>query len=76
MTINIKPSHEGRLHRAAGVKKGRKIPLEEEEHLKEHGTSAERKEANFAINARKWHHGTPDEQREERRSKAKRLLQR
>jgi hypothetical protein len=54
--IHIKKSHEGRLHAAAGVKQGEKIPLAKEEALKAHGTPAERKQANFAINARKWHH--------------------
>lgn len=52
--IHIKSSHEGRLHSAAGVAKGKKIPLAKEEALKAHGTPAEKKEANFAINARKW----------------------
>jgi len=55
--IHIKPSHEGKLHEAAGVGKDKKIPLAKEEELKEHGTPAEKKEATFAINARKWHHG-------------------
>jgi hypothetical protein len=54
--IHIKASHEGRLHAAAGVKKGEKIPLKKEESLKAHGTPAEKKQANFAINARKWKH--------------------
>jgi hypothetical protein len=75
MAIHIKPSHEGRLHKAAGVKKGKKIPLQEEEELKAHGTPAEKKEANFAINARGWNHaGTPDEERENRRAKMKSAL--
>jgi hypothetical protein len=74
MAIHIKPSHEGRLHRAAGVKQGKKVPLKDEEELKAHGTPAQKKEANFAINARSWHHGTPDEEREKRRSKMKTAL--
>lgn len=56
MTIHIKPSHEGRLHEATGTPTGQKIPLAAEEEKKAHGTPHERKEATFAINARKWHH--------------------
>jgi len=52
--IKIVASHKGKLHKAAGVKPGKKIPLSKEESLKSHGTPAEKKEANFAINARKW----------------------
>jgi hypothetical protein len=74
MSIHIKPSHEGRLHRATGTKAGKKVSLSDEEDLKEHGTPAEKKEANFAINARKWHHGSPDDQREARRKMAKHFL--
>lgn len=55
--IHIKPSHEGKLHEAAGVSKDKKVPLEKEEELKAHGSPAEKKEATFAINARSWHHG-------------------
>ena len=54
--IHIKSSHEGRLRKATGTKKGEKVSLAKEEELKAHGTSAEKKEANFAINARKWKH--------------------
>jgi hypothetical protein len=55
--IHIKPSHEGRLRAVTGTKKGQKVPLAKEEALKAHGTPAEKKQANFAINARSWHHG-------------------
>ena len=54
--IRIQPSHEGKLHEAAGVSKDKKIPVAKEEALKAHGTPAERKEATFALNARKWKH--------------------
>ena len=74
MAINIKPSHEGRLHKDLGIKRGKKIPLKDEEEEKAHGTPAERKRATFAINARSWHSGTPDEEREKRRSKMKSAL--
>jgi hypothetical protein len=54
--IEIKPSHRGRLRKATGTKKGAKVPLSKERALKAHGTPAEKKEANFAINAREWNH--------------------
>lgn len=54
--IHIKPSHEGKLHAALGVAQGKKIPLAKEEALKAHGSPAEKRQANFAINARKWRH--------------------
>lgn len=54
MAIKIKPSHKGRLHKDLGVKKGEKIPLKKLEAAKHSSSPAERKRANFAINARKW----------------------
>ena len=74
MAIHIKPSHEGRLHKDLGVKQGKKLSLKDEEEEKADGTPAEKKRATFAINARSWHHGTPDEEREKRRSKMKTAL--
>ena len=75
MAIHIKPSHEGRLHKDLGIKRGKKVPLKDEEELKANGTPAERKRATFAINARSWNQsGTPDEEREKRRSKMKTAL--
>ena len=50
--IHIKERNKGKLHAAAGVPQGKNIPLAKEEELKAHGTPAEKKEANFAINAR------------------------
>ncbi len=56
MTIRIKPSHKGRLHRALGVKPGQKIPAKALMHA-EHSKSARvRKEAVFAENAKHWNH--------------------
>ena len=56
MTIRIKPSHQGRLHRALGVKPGQKIPAKALMHA-EHSKSARvRKEAVFAENAKHWNH--------------------
>lgn len=54
--IKIKPSHKGRLHAKLGIKQGEKIPLSSLVRAKHSSPGAERKEANFAINARKWHH--------------------
>jgi hypothetical protein len=75
MAISIKPSHEGRLHKDLGVKQGKKLSLKDEEEEKADGTPAEKKRATFAINARSWNKpGTPDEEREKRRSKMKTAL--
>jgi hypothetical protein len=52
--IHIKPSHKGKLHKALGEKKGKKLTVAEEEKAKDSGSPAERKEATFALNARKW----------------------
>ena len=55
--IHLAPSHKGRLHEKLHVPAGKPIPekkLEKAEHSK---SPAERKEANFAANAAKWHHG-------------------
>ena len=57
--IHIDPAHKGRLRKATGAKKGAKVPLSKERGLKAHGTPAEKKEANFAINARSWNHSNP-----------------
>jgi hypothetical protein len=54
--IHIKKSHEGKLHSKLGEKKGKKLTLAEEEKAKHSGSPAERKEATFAINARRWNH--------------------
>ena len=54
MAINIKPSHKGRLHENLGVAKGKKIPAERLESAKHSKNAAVRKQANFALNARKW----------------------
>ena len=55
--INIKKSHEGKLHKALGEKQGKKLTVAEEENAKHSSNPAERKEATFALNARKWNHG-------------------
>lgn len=57
MAINIKPSHEGLLHKNLGVAKGKKLSVKSEEKAKHSSDPAVRKRATFALNARKWHHG-------------------
>lgn len=54
--IKIKESKKGSLRKITKTAPGKKIPLAKEQKLKSSGTPAERKKANFAINARKWEH--------------------
>lgn len=56
MTIKIKPSHKGNLHKALGVPAGQKIPLSKEEKAAHSKNPTLRREAQFAINARKFKH--------------------
>ena len=57
MAIKIKPSHEGRLHEKEGVPKGKPIPAKKLAAAENSKSYAERKEAQFAENAKGWHHG-------------------
>ena len=57
MAINIKPANKGKLHRALGVKRGEKIPAKKLSAGLKSKSPAVRKEANFARNAKSWHHG-------------------
>lgn len=52
--IHIKKGHEGRLHKKLGVPEGEKIPTAKLEQAKRSDNPATRKQANFALNARKW----------------------
>jgi hypothetical protein len=55
-SIDIEPSHKGLLHKHLGVPEGQEIP---EDKLREaaHGEDLHiRKMAQFALEARKWHH--------------------
>jgi hypothetical protein len=54
--INIKKSHEGRLHRALGVPEGQPIPASKLAAAKKSSDPAIRKEATFAINAKGFNH--------------------
>ena len=55
-TIHIKPENKGKLHSKLGVPQGEKIPEAKLEKAKHSSSPAERKEANFAINAKKFKH--------------------
>lgn len=54
--ININPANKGKLHSQLGVPPGQKIPLAKLEAAKNSKNPAVRKEANFALNARKFKH--------------------
>lgn len=54
MTIKIKPANKGLLHAKLGVPKGQNIALTALRAVKGSKSPALRKEANFALNARKW----------------------
>jgi hypothetical protein len=54
MAITIKPSRKGLLHKKLGVPEGEKIPAPKLQKALHSKSAAERKEANFARNARKF----------------------
>ena len=54
--IHINPANKGKLRKATGAKKGANIPVAKLQDLKKNGTPAEKKRANFALNAKKWKH--------------------
>lgn len=56
MAIHIKAKNKGKLHQKLGVSQSKPLPLSSLLHAKHSSSMAERKEANFAINARKWNH--------------------
>lgn len=56
--INIKPSHEGRLHEALGVPAGQKIPAAKLAAAKKSTNPQIRKEATFAENAKGFSHSS------------------
>lgn len=57
MAIHIKKSHEGRLHKNLGVAADKPIPASKLQSAANSSSPAVRKQAQFAINAKKWHHG-------------------
>ena len=54
MAIEIKPSHKGLLHKDLGVPQGKKLSIAQMQKAASSGSPAERKRAQFAINARGW----------------------
>ncbi len=56
MSINIKPSHKGLLHKNLGVKQGEPIPAGKLAKAANSSSAAVRKRAVFAENAKKWNH--------------------
>jgi hypothetical protein len=54
--IYIKPSHRGKLHSDLGVPAGKPIPASKLA-IKSGDSTAVKKRKQFAINAKKWHHG-------------------
>jgi hypothetical protein len=56
VTIKIKASHKGLLHKDLGVAKGKKIPAAKLAKAAKSSNPAERKRAVFAENAKKWNH--------------------
>lgn len=54
--IHIKPSHRGLLHKNLGVPAGHPIPAAKLESALHSSSTAVRKRANFARNAKSWHH--------------------
>lgn len=52
--IRIKKSNRGKLRKAAGTKKGKKIPVSKLRKMKRSKNPKTRKRATFAMNARKW----------------------
>lgn len=57
MTININPSHKGRLHKALGVGRSDQIPERKLDAAKHSASPARRRQATFAENALAWQHG-------------------
>jgi len=55
--IKIKKSRRGKLRKAAGAKKGAKIPVSKLRQMKKSKDPKTRKRATFALNARKWKKG-------------------
>ena len=54
MAIKIKAANRGKLRKAAGTKKGQKIPASKLKQLANSKNPKTRKRAQFALNAKKW----------------------
>jgi len=57
VAIEIKKSHQGRLHEDLGIAEGKRIPLADLMRAKRSKDPKVRRRATFAVNARKWKHG-------------------
>lgn len=57
MSINIKPSHKGLLHKKLGVPAGAPMPAGKVAKAAKSSNPTLKKEAVFAENAKKWNHG-------------------
>ena len=56
MAIHIQKSHEGLFHKDTGTKPGHKIPEAKIQQKLHSPDAAVRKRAQFAENAKHWHH--------------------
>jgi hypothetical protein len=56
VTIKIKESHKGLLHKNLGVPQGEKIPAKKLAAAKKDASPAEKKRITFAQNAKKFNH--------------------
>lgn len=55
--IKIKKANRGKLRKAHGTKKGKKISVKQLQEDKKSPSAKKRKQATFALNARKWNKG-------------------
>ena len=55
--VTVREKNRGKLRKAAGTKKGKKIPVKKLQQMKRSKNPKTRKRANFALNARKWRKG-------------------
>jgi len=67
--IAIKPSHKGLLHRALGLKQGEKIPTSRLQSAAHSSDPTLRKRAQFALNAKKFHHAKSSKRADGRASR-------
>ena len=73
MAIEIKKSHEGRLHKNLGVAANKPIPEAKLEAAKNSSSPAVRKQATFAENAKHWNHGGNKSHRDSGHPKAHKI---
>jgi hypothetical protein len=57
MTIEIKKSHQGLFHKDTGTPAGKHIPEAKIQEKLHSPDAKERERAQFAENAKHWHHG-------------------